>query len=353
MRYPVALTAIFICTACAEPDPQLRSETPAIVSEKRIIELLELHKVSGMSYAKLVGCQVVETGEAGYAIVEGRLKTDEHTVFEAASLSKPVFAWLVMSLVEAGIITLDEPFSTAGFEYARIPDKRRYAQLTPRLVLMHRTGLPNWAGKPREHDRGDMITFEQDPGTTHAYSGEAYLLLQKFIEHKTGQSLQTLFEERLGHLMPDSTFERPLPANVTRSRGYFLADNNKSDEVAPFRRANAAYSLSTTASDYAQFLSIVCRGEGLAAETSEEMLRIQTTGMVDGNTTKQWRLGWEALTIKQRETVFHSGDNGNYIAIALYYPDNGEGYVVMTNSESGFAFINEFLREAGAGERLK
>lgn len=151
--------------------------------------------------------------------------------------------------------------------------------------------------------------------------------------------------------MPQSTFKRPLPEGATPSRGYYHAKESKYDEVGPFLGTNSAYSLLTTAPDFAQFLSLVCRGKGLSAESYQEMLRIQTENMPDAVSPKRWRLGWEALAIKGREAVFHSGDNGNYMSMALFFPDNGEGYVVMTNGESGFSFINVFLREMGAGER--
>jgi len=325
-------------------------EVYALVTEERILELLRKHGVPGMSYAALEGCNIRAEGAAGLAIIEDQLKVDQTAVFEAASLSKPVFAWLVMSLAEDGLIDLDETFDGAGFAYQRITDDERYAQLTPRLVLMHRTGLPNWAGNSRDPDRSNIINFESDPGTVHSYSGEAYLLLQAFVEERTHQSLQSIFESRLGSAMPDSTFKRPLPPNVTISHGYFDGETN-GEAAAPFERENAAYSLATTSTDFARFVSLVCRRESLDPASYAEMLRIQTDGFPQNDEARSWRLGWEALNIKGRDAVFHTGDNGNYTAMALFFPDDGEGYVVMTNAETGLPFINDFLREAGAGER--
>lgn len=357
MKRAITIATLLCFTACADggnsrSDTVGQGEKPPLVAPNRIAELLEAHNVPGMSYAELRGCEVVETGAVGFANIQAGEPTRKRTAFEAASLSKPVFAWLVMSLVDEGAIKLDEPFAASGFTYSRIPDKQRYARLTPRLVLMHRTGLPNWAGRPRNPDRDDPIEFIHEPGAAHSYSGEAYLLLQTFVEERTGQSLQSLFDKRLAQLMSNSAFRRPLPVSLFPSRGYFNGEEDRSDEVAPFTRENAAYSLVTTASDFAQFLSVVCRGDNLTSEAYQDMLRVQTAGMPQGDLSKQWRLGWESLTIKGRETVFHSGDNGNYMSMALYFVDNGEGYVVMTNGESGIAFINEFLREARAGERL-
>lgn len=350
MNIMSALLALIICAACTYRPPEHTDVAQPLIPESQILELIEMHGVPGMSFAALESCKVTASGVAGYANLEDQALVDQATVFEAASLSKPVFAWLVMSLVDEGLIELDETFESAGFEYERIADKGRYAQLTPRLVLSHRTGLPNWVGAPRDPGRSDIVNFESDPGTVHSYSGEAYLLLQAFVEERTQKSLQSIFENRLGPAMPNSSFKRPLPRGVRASRGY-LEGQTEGDDVAPFERENAAYSLVTTSTDFARFMSLVCGQRMLTAKSYAEMTRVQTDDLPQDEPTKRWRLGWEALTIKEREAVFHTGDNGNYMAMALYFPDDGEGYVVMTNSETGLAFINEFLREAGAGER--
>lgn len=114
--------------------------------------------------------------------------------------------------------------------------------------------------------------------------------------------------------------------------------------VAPFTHANAAYSLATTAEDYAGFVSMVCKRQGMSRDVYAEMLRVQTDAFVGEHDPVRWRLGWESRVIRGREAVFHTGDNGNYVALAVFFVDNGEGYVVLTNSGSGMPFINEFLR---------
>ncbi|MEL7023803.1 MAG: serine hydrolase domain-containing protein [Pseudomonadota bacterium] len=313
--------------------------------------LLQQHSVPGMSYARLAGCNVVETGAAGFADLSVPRAANERTLFEAASLSKPVFAWLVMSLVEEGLVHLDRPLVDDGFDSARIVDKERLGKLTPRLILAHRSGLPNWSGDPRDPDRDTALAFSADPATKHTYSGEAYTLLQSFVEQKTGVSLQQLFEDRLGHVMPDSVSRRPFASDADTSRGYHSARNGEGEAVAPFERENAAYSLATTARDYGRFLSMVCSCDGLTKESYRDMLAVQTDEFELEEAVTTWRLGWEARTIQGRETVFHTGDNGNYISMALFFLDDGEGYVVFTNSETGMSFINPFLRSLRQRQR--
>lgn len=329
------------------PPLPIDSATESLLPQGRIEQLLRQHDVAGVSYAALSSCKVTATGTAGYAEVRTKTPVNESTVFEAASLSKPVFAWLVMALVENGIVGLDQPFSETGYRYPRIVDTRRYAVLTPRLVLMHRTGLPNWAGDSGEPDRATRIEFEKEPGAAHSYSGEGYLLLQSYIEDVTRKRLEQIFQERLGLLMPNSTFKRPLPSGTEPSQGYAVVGEAGSD-VAPFWRENAAFSLATTARDFAKFLGTVCRQEGLARGTYSEMLSVQAQEVEPDGQQIRWRLGWQALTINGRDAIYHTGDNGNYIALAVLFPDNGEGYVVLTNSGSGLGFSMQFLREVRA-----
>ncbi|WP_395342041.1 serine hydrolase [Ningiella sp. W23] len=141
------------------------------------------------------------------------------SVWCAASLSKPVFAWIVFALTEKGVIDIDKSLHEAGFKYARISNASYFEKLTPKLILMHRSGLPNWAGDPRDHDRTDNIEFIHTPGSFHSYSGEAYLLLQKFIELKTDMSLQSLFEIHLKDEMPNSAFKLPKVTQRAFSKG--------------------------------------------------------------------------------------------------------------------------------------
>lgn len=85
--------------------------------------LLARHDVPGLSFTELRRCSVVASETAGMAdIGQGREVTDT-TLFEAASLSKPVFAWLVMDLERDGVIDLDRPFADFGFDWPRIEDK--------------------------------------------------------------------------------------------------------------------------------------------------------------------------------------------------------------------------------------
>ena len=109
----------------------------------------------------------------------------EETVFEAASLGKPVFAYAVLRLVDAGVIDLDRPL----FDYLPIPDANnpRMKRVTARHVLSHTTGLPNWRQQPvraRARHRTGQASF--------SYSGEGYFYLQRVVEALTRAALRPL-----------------------------------------------------------------------------------------------------------------------------------------------------------------
>ena len=108
---------------------------------------------------------------------------DTATIFEAASLSKPVFAYLVLRLADRGEFDLDRPLLEM-LEYPRVAHDERSKRITARMVLSHGTGLPNWGG--------ERLTLQFDPGTAYGYSGEGFVFLQKAIERVTGRSLEAL-----------------------------------------------------------------------------------------------------------------------------------------------------------------
>lgn len=316
--------------------------------------LLDRHDVPGMSLTFLRNCNIDGVQSAGLANVEEQQPVSRTTLFEAASLSKPVFAWLVMDLERSGVIDLDRPFADYGFAWPRIADQPNYRRLTPRLVLTHRTGLPNWAGNSLDRDRSDALSFVAEPDSQHSYSGEAFQLLQAFVERQTGKSLGQLLLERLGPVMPHSSFNASFRPGTSVSRGYTAASlpEERARDMMPVGDLElAAASLTTTSEDYAAFVGMICRGEGLPQASYAEMLRPQTPERIsDEGFPIRWALGWSVVEIGGRPFVVHTGNNGQYRAVAGFYPDNGEGIVILTNGAKGTDLIADFLGLGGNGD---
>ena len=215
-----------ICLAaniCAAQDDQT-----AFPDAAQLTELLDVFDVPGLAMSTLADCTPQNVMTVGKADLSTGADVTRQTDYEAATLTKPVYAYLDMTLVQEGLIILDQPLATR-FDYARIADKAAYAQLTPRMILTHRTGLSIWVDEGTDfHLRSANIPFTYVPGHQFTYSGEAFQLLQAYIEDQTGQTFQEIFEERLGHVMPHSTLQLPLPESVTPSRGYTSAHDPES-----------------------------------------------------------------------------------------------------------------------------
>ena len=151
--------------------------------------------VPGLALVGLANCTVTPAITVGAAPLDPATPVTGTTLFEAASLSKPVFAYLVMQLVDEGALDLDRPLAH-DFAYPRIEEHENYARITPRMILAHRTGLPNWVGDTDDPDRTDRIAFVAPPGTRFSYSGEAYELLRRYVEFITDRTLDELFREQ-------------------------------------------------------------------------------------------------------------------------------------------------------------
>lgn len=322
------------------PTPQ---EQPDWLStSEQLEEMLTAFDVPGLAFAALVDCSATPVITVGAATLDPTTQVSDSTVFEAASLSKPIFAYLVMQLVDEGLIDLDRPLAR-DFAYARIDNAQNYAQITSRMILAHQTGLPNWVGDTDAPDRSDPIAFVAPPGTQFSYSGEAYELLRSYVEFRTSRSLAELFRERLGHIMPDSTFAFPLPAGTTPSRGY-TSTREPTGERNLSNLGGAAGGLLTTAADYARFLELICSGQGLSESAHRTMLSPQSPvppGQFPAPTS--WALGWAVMGSGSATTILHGGDNGKYRSIAAIFPNERGGMVVLTNGRNGGDLIEALI----------
>ncbi|APX26084.1 penicillin-binding protein, beta-lactamase class C (plasmid) [Salipiger profundus] len=299
---------------------------------------LDSFDVPGIAVAMLADCAPMATVEAGLADVAAGDPVTRDTAFEAASLSKPVFAHIVLQLADEGVIDLDRPIAEI-MPYPRITDAQAYARITPRMVLTHRTGLPNWAEADGSFRSTAPIAFDTPPGTAYTYSGEGFELLRTLVERETGQSLAALFEARLGILMPHSSFAG-LPEGAAPSRGYVSARDPGEGRALSY--GGAAGGLVTTASDYAAFLGYVCREEGLSAAMQADMLRPQSPvppGLWSGPAS--WGLGWAVVQMGPETIVAHDGNNGAYRALAGFLPATGQGFVFLSNGRNGGDLIEQ------------
>jgi len=251
--------------------------------------------------AALAGDAMAETGARGLAVAvidRGRVSSVQafghrnangepltvDTVMYGASLTKAVFAYTVMQLVEEGKVDLDRPVAKylpktlpsygnldAYGNWGDLAGDERWRQITPRILLTHSAGFRNFSWD--EPDQKLRINFA--PGSRYSYSGEGIILLQFTLEQglglKLGDEMQRRVFDRFG-MVNTSMMWRP---DFARN----LADGWKADgKVEPHderSRVRAAGSMDSSIADFAKFAAGFMRGDGLKKRSRAEMLKAQ------------------------------------------------------------------------------
>jgi CubicO group peptidase (beta-lactamase class C family) len=245
--------------------------------------------------ARGMAVAVIDHGKVAYVHAYGirnakgdPLTTD--TVMYGASLTKTVFAYTVMQLVDEGKIKLDTPiaddldkplpsygpdpvFPDKYGPYKDLADDPRWKEITPRMCLDHSTGFSNFFFL--EPDQKLHIHF--DPGTHFSYSGEGMILLQFAIEH--GRKAQGLGLDvgdlthanfvRLGMTRTSLLWSEGQDSNVADG----WDDKGQPQPHSKRSKVRVAGSMNTTISDMARFTAALVRGEGLTPASRAEMTR--------------------------------------------------------------------------------
>ena len=237
---------------------------------QRIEELQSLiskANIPGLSLIYIKDGEIRETYNLGYRSIDTKEPIDSNTIFEAASLSKNVFAYGAMKLVENGQLDLDKPVYKY-FDYKDLNYDERYKIITARELLSHTAGLPNW----RE---GEKLEFKFNPGERFSYSGEGFVLLSKVVEKITGQNTEDWMQQTvlkpLGMKQSSYIWQKKFNADFA----YPHTDLERTLERRKPTEANVAHSLQTTTEDYAAFLMALLNKKGLKKDTFDKMFRPQ------------------------------------------------------------------------------
>lgn len=351
------------CAASSRGAERLPPSERATSSAESARGWLEQGLPGVMKEAEVPGLAValIEEGEPAWIHGFGVTNTStgapvsEDTVFEAASLSKPVFAYAVMKLVDSGQLDLDAPLTRYVTE-ARVTGDSRLQHITARRVLSHTSGFPNW------RPPGQPLRIHFEPGERFSYSGEGIDYLQAAVENITHLPFdefmrRTVFAP-LG--MTSSSYlwqERFAPRRAYRhdAAGHVLGRPR-------FMEPSAASTLTTTAGDYARFVSAMLRGEGLKEATWREMVRPQVwveeacTQCLEPKTSGKrsevlaWGLGWGLQRDARGSFLWHWGDGGGVKAYVAADLETKRGMVVFADGANGLSLMQETLRRVMGAE---
>lgn len=336
---PIKLTTI--------PWPDLMPEEGVLhnfTPEKALLldEFIERH----MAFFEIPGASIalIKKGELIYHKIYGvknsitRAPIEDRTLFEAGSVTKPIFAFLVMRLSEKGIIDLDKPlFQYLPFE--AVAHDERYKEITARLVLSHQTGFSNW---PKRDEKG-QFDLKFKPGTQFGYSGEAFEYLKRVVAHVTQRDISTLLQEEL--LSPlkweHVYFQGGKEITQYAANGHY---DYEPREIRHIKQPMMAYSMSTEAKSFSRFMLALRNRDLLMPETYEEMLTPIST-RADG---VQWSLGFRIENSPEGLVYGHSGSTSRgFICNFSFFEDLDLGYVMFTNSQMGgflsIPLLTEFL----------
>ena len=311
-------------------------------------DLLVAHHVPSASIA------IVENGRALIVGAWGEqtpgVRATPTTLYNIASMSKPISAEVALRLVARGTLSLDEPMAAAWVDPDIANDPRR-SLLTPRLVLSHRTGFANW-----RRETGGKLAFVREPGTAFGYSGEGFEYLARFMERKIQQPFEQLTRELVFRPigMRDTAQSRqpwyegriavPHDANGRTLEPEF---------AARFMASDLVYS---TPGDYAKFIASVMQRERMGNALASERLKIQTDRKAELCAPPRqahcpdaagFGLGWEVYRFGDAHVHMHTGKDEGLFTFAYFSPERGRGVVIFTNGENGAQLVLPVLDALG------
>jgi CubicO group peptidase (beta-lactamase class C family) len=321
--------------------------------QKDIPGLMQQADIPGMSVALIRNGKFAWSSFYGLMNSETKQPVTAETVFEAASLSKSVFAYGVLKLVDAGKLSLDTPLvKYLGNDY-NVPDPR-IRMVTARHVLSHSSGFPNW----REFDGSDTLLIHFTPGEKWRYSGEGIVYLSKVVEKITGLSLEDFMQQTvlqpLGMRHSSYTWLPAFDSLKTYRHDRIGKLSGRSRQIkgelaAITENANAAASLSTNAEDYAKFILAVLNGIGIKENTRLQMITPQIRITAE-YPQLAWGLGVGLETMPSDIWIYHLGDNGDSKAFFMASLQSKNAVVYFANASMGLSIRPEILADAVGGD---
>jgi CubicO group peptidase (beta-lactamase class C family) len=316
-----------------------------------MVAMCARHRVPGLAVSLIDGGKIVWSSACGGS--DPPITANE-TIFEAASLSKPVYAHAVLQLVDEGKLKLDEPLGP-HLQEPFVPGDARSAAITARMILSHTSGLPNAVPD------GKRPELRFAPGARFGYSATGFDYLQTVVERITGEPIDRFTNARvLGPAgMSSSHFGWLDRFAAVRATGYDAMGKAGQTFLERYRLASdewraglhrmhpelnfppAAAGLYCTADDYARFLV-----HALTAAPASGGAAFSPQVKVSKRVS--WGLGWGLLDAPAGDRWFWHW--GNWAGLFQHFVAGnrarGTGIVVLTNSGNGLKLCRELVPRA-------
>ncbi len=333
------------------------SQEPA----QTILARMKAYNVTGASVAVFDNNEIVWAKGYGLSNKSTNTAVDTGTIFQAASISKPLASVAACKLVDEGKLSLDEDVNSKLKRY-QIPESEftENEKVTPRHIMSHMAGLstPGFVGYNRDEElptlkqviegsppaNSDPVKMFQEPGKSESYSGGGMIILQMLMEDVTGEDFSELLSELVLEPagMDRSTFTSPLPEELESlaARGY-LEDGEMVEGGYWVHPELAAAGLWSTPSDLARFM--ISLGQSYRGKENG-MVKPETAKLM---LTKIPGTGGLGFGLRGKGDTFrfqHTGRNKGFSCYAVSFGSTGKGMVVMTNADEGLLFNQELTK---------
>ena len=371
---PILVSLIAGVTLGAQPHPVAqrvnrieRGLVPPVVVSGRPVKLSTLDdrmrdlKVPGVGVAVFHDGHVEWTRGWGFADVEARRKVDDDTLFQAASISKPVAAVAALALVSRGRLTLDDDINKFLKSW-KVPDSQFTGKekVTLRRLLTHSAGttVSGFRGYAASDDVPSLlqvlngakpansppIIVDIPIGSRWRYSGGGFSIVQQVIEDETGkpfaQAARELVLEPFG--MKRSSFVQPVAADLRgkAATGYRASGQPVEGKYHTYPE-QAAAGLWTTPEDLARFAMEV---QKIASGKSTKVFSEALARDMIQRQFENYGLGVAIEGEGAASRFAHGGANDGFRCQLTAFRLTASGIVVMTNSDTGAALASEIIR---------
>lgn len=348
--YNVRICLVFFCVlllgAC-----QQQKEIDLV---KQIEQSMQKYNVPALQWCTFSSSGIIDSFALGKAHNNNLQKINNQTLFEVASLSKPVFYYLIQQLIQQEKLPNDfintplhqlipkkfisqnvkEPRYRSLEDYLKFGEEYDSATImtcTPKMLLQHSSGMGNWWDSKPSAKPSLLHKFK--------YSDDGYLFLQRIIEAILSKSLQNLLLENLpNELFFLSAFSESTISGMTASghneNGEFVR------EIWSAKEALAHGTLACNAVNYAKFMQTIINTASLA----------KTNNKVHVENNLFWTTGWGLEQLENDMIYWHWGNDVVYQSFVCYFPIHDLGYIILTNSANGLECIDDIFDKSELGK---